>query len=223
MPIYSSDSDDGHRYSASSSTRLFGHKSLHAALGGRKVADVVLWRKKSVSAAILLGASFIWFLFEVAEYHFVTLLCHLSITAMLLLFISCHAAPLFNRSPPKIPEIILSESAFKQAAMSFHRRLSQFIINIYHVSSGRDLPFFLLAIGLLWILAVIGTYFSITSLLYLGILCVMTLPVLYENYQDEVNRVAKKGNKNLKKLYRKLDSKVFNKIPRGPVKPKKSK
>ncbi|KAK9115960.1 hypothetical protein Sjap_014907 [Stephania japonica] len=160
---------------------------------------------------------------KVAEYHFVTLLCHLSITAMLLLFISCNVAPLLNRSPPKIPEIILSESAFKQAAMSFHRRLSQFIINIYYVSSGRDLPFFLLVIGLLWILAVIGTYFSITSLLYLGILCAMTLPVMYENYQDEVNRVAKKGNQNLKKLYRKLDSKVFNKIPRGPVKPKKSK
>ena len=56
------------------------------------VADVLLWRNRKVPAAVLIGVSAIWFLFEVAEYNFVTLLCHISITTMLVIFIWCMSA-----------------------------------------------------------------------------------------------------------------------------------
>ncbi|KAE8676130.1 Detected protein of unknown function [Hibiscus syriacus] len=53
---------------------------MDAILGGGKVADVLLWRNPKVSTALLLGVTTTWFLFEVVEYNFVTLLCHISIT-----------------------------------------------------------------------------------------------------------------------------------------------
>lgn len=56
---------------------------------------------------------------------------------------------------------------------------------------------------------------------YEGFLCLMTLPALYERYQHEVDYLAVKGSRDLKKLYRNFDHRFLNKIPRGPVKEKK--
>ena len=49
----------------------------------------------------------------------------------------------------------------------------------------------------------------------------VTLPVMYERYEYEVDYLASKGNQDVKRFLNTLDSKVFNKIPRGPVKQKK--
>lgn len=54
-------------------------------------------------------------------------------------------------------------------------------------------------------------------------LCAQTLPVFYERYEKEVDYFANRSNRDMKKLYRKFDSTVLNKIPRGPVKDRKYK
>ena len=51
------------------------------------VADVLLWRNRNESTALLIAITVIWFLFEVVEYNFVTLLCHISIITLLVIFI----------------------------------------------------------------------------------------------------------------------------------------
>lgn len=58
---------------------------------------------------------------------------------------------------------------------------------------------------------------------YQGFLCIATLPALYEQYENEVEHLASKGHKDIKKIYKKVDSNILNKIPRGPVKGKKLK
>lgn len=71
-----------------------------------------------------------------------------------------------------------------------------------------------------------STYNLTESLLLnleLVFLCIQTLPALYDQYEDEVDYLAGRGSRKLKKVYRKFDSKVLDKIPRGPVKEKKSK
>ncbi|KAF9593642.1 hypothetical protein IFM89_036024 [Coptis chinensis] len=222
MPIYSSDSDSDNV--SSTPGRLFRReRPLHSILGGGQVANVLLWRNKNVSAAIFIGFTAIWFLFEVVEYHFLTLLCHISITVMLVIFIWSNGAALFDRHPPKIPEIILSESAFQHVARTFHTRFNQLFLTLYDIACGKDLKIFLLAIVFLWTLSVIGSYFTTMNLLYLGFLCIGTLPALYERYEREVDYLAGKGTKDIRKLYKKFDSRVLNKIPRGPVKEKKFK
>ncbi|KAL5726553.1 hypothetical protein ACHQM5_009590 [Ranunculus cassubicifolius] len=224
MPIYSSDSDSDHHPVSAHRGKLFNReRPLHSLLGGGQVADVLLWRNKQISGAMLLGFTAIWFLFEVVEYHFLTLLCHLSITVMLVVFIWSNGAALMDRSPPRIPEIVLSESSFRHVARIFHARFNQFFIILFDIACGKDLKLFILAIIFLWIMSVIGTYCSAISLLYLGFLCIGTLPALYERYEHEVDYLVGKATRDLRKLFRKFDSKVLNKIPRGPVKEKKYK
>ncbi|XP_073300822.1 reticulon-like protein B14 [Primulina huaijiensis] len=214
MPVYSSDSDEA----PAPQRRLFGReKPLHAILGGGKVADILLWRNKNLSAAILVGCTTIWFLFEVLEYNFVTLLCYISMILMILSFIWSSGAGLVHKNPSELRAITIPESTFRW----LYAKINTTILKLYDVSSGKDLKTFLMAMAFLWILSGIGNYFSSLNLLYTGFICLLALPALYERYQDEVDYVASKGNKDMKKLFKKFDSKVLNKIPRGPVKEKK--
>ncbi|XP_024030357.1 reticulon-like protein B9 [Morus notabilis] len=204
--------------------RLFGReRPIHEVLGGGQVADVLLWRNRNISAALLAGMTVIWFLFEVVEYNFVTLLCHISITTMLAFFIWCTGAEIFKWTPPKIPQVILHESSFREVASTFHTRFNQSLSKLLYIACGRDVPLFLLVIVSLYILSVIGTCFSFLNFLYLGFVCMETLPFMYERFEDDVDRLAVRIIREIKRSYRRLDTNVLNKIPRGPVKEKKFK
>ncbi|XP_016509564.2 reticulon-like protein B9 [Nicotiana tabacum] len=218
MPIYSSDSDDPRPSTSAPPKRLFAcQRPIHTILGGGKVADILLWRDKTISAAILVGFTIIWFLFEVVEYNFVSLLCHISMILMLILFIWSTGAGLVDWAPPDLRAIMISDSTYRWLCRKFNSILSKF----YDISSGKDFRTFFLAITFLWVLSVIGNYFSSLNLFYLGFLCLASIPAMYEKYQDEVDYLASKGNQDMKKLYKKFDNKVLNKIPRGPVKERK--
>ncbi|CAL1405511.1 unnamed protein product [Linum trigynum] len=220
MPKYASDSDD--EVSAVPSKLFRRQKPMRALLGGGRVADVLLWRDRAVSGALMAGISLVWFLFEVVDYNFVTLLCHISITAMLVFFIWCTGADFFNWKPPRIPEIVLHEHTFREAATVFHRRFNQTLAILLDIACGRDPRLFFLAIVSLYILSVVGTYFSFLNFLYLGYVGLQTLPFLYERYEAEVDYFAGTLMRDIRRAYRKFDSRVLNKIPRGPVKEKKA-
>ncbi|KAL0535565.1 hypothetical protein IC582_029901 [Cucumis melo] len=217
MSSYSDSDDDSVPRS-----KLFGRRRpIHDIFGGGRVADILLWKDKKMSAGLLLGMTVLWFLFEVVEYNFVTLICHISITSMLIFFIWCTGAEFFKWNPPRFPEAILKESTFKDVASTLHRRINQFLIKIFDIAYGKDLPLFFLAIVSLYLLSVIGSYISFLNLLYFGFVALETLPFLYEKYEEEVDQFAGKAISQTKKSYRNFDAKFLNKIPRGPVKDKK--
>ncbi|KAJ0989193.1 hypothetical protein J5N97_007549 [Dioscorea zingiberensis] len=206
----------------SSSQKLFGReRPLHELLGGGRVADLALWRNKQSSGGVLAAASVIWILFEVMEYNFLTLLCHILITVMLSIFIWANASALLDKAPPKIPDIILSGKAFKEVALAFQVELNKFLSFLHDIATGKDLKLFLMTIAGLWIVSVMGNYFNPLNLLYFGYLCFQTLPALYEQYEDNVDSLAYQGVHDLKKLFKRFDEDVLKKIPRGPVKDKK--
>ena len=55
-----------------------------------------------------------------------------------------------------------------------------------------------------------------------GFVCLQTLPFLYNKYEDEVDKYAGKLIRRAKKMFKRFDSSVLNKIPRGPAKEKKT-
>ncbi|XP_072151292.1 reticulon-like protein B9 isoform X2 [Setaria viridis] len=196
------------------------HKSIHRLLGGGKVADILLWKDRNLSAGVLLGATLIWYLLEVVEYNVIPLLSQIVILAMLVVFIWSNATPLLNIPPPRIPEVIVSEHAFRHIAQTIHYKLAYTAAALYDIACGKDLKKFLLVIFSLLILSEIGSSYSFTSLLYLGFLCAHTLPALYQRYETEVDHLAARGSEDIKRFYKRIDSNLLNKIARGPVKSK---
>lgn len=54
-----------------------------------------------------------------------------------------------------------------------------------------------------------------------GLVCMETLPYLYEQYEKEVDHAAGKLHRRMTKKFKNFDSTFLEKIPRGPVKDKK--
>lgn len=202
--------------------RIFGReKPVHQVLGGGKPADVFLWKNKKVSAMVFGGATAIWLLFEVMEYYFLTLVCHGLIVLLVIMFLWSNATAFINKSPPKIPEVSISEELVREVAASLRVEINRGFAVIRQIALGKDLKKFLLVIAGLWILSILGTYSNFLTLFYIAVVVLFTVPVLYEKYEDKVDPFAEKMMVEIKKQYAVFDAKVLSKIPRGPLKGKK--
>ncbi|KAM7472247.1 hypothetical protein LguiA_010430 [Lonicera macranthoides] len=184
-------------------------------------ADIFLWRNKKVSAGVLGGVTAIWVLFELAEYHLLTLVCHASILALAILFLWSNATTFINKSPPRIPEVRLPEEPFVQVASALRIEINRAVGLLRDIASGKDLKKFLAVVAGLWVLSVVGNWCNFLTLFYIAVVLLFTLPVFYEKYDDKVDYYAEKAMIELKKQYKVFDAKVLSKIPRGPLKDKK--
>ncbi|CAN1751390.1 Reticulon-like protein B4 [Linum perenne] len=208
--------------------RIFGRdKPVHKVFGGGKPADVLLWRNKKISGAVVGVATAIWVLFELLEYHLITLVCHFSILSLAILFLWSNASTFINKSPPKIPEVVIPEKCILEIASVLRVQFNHGVTVIRELASGRDIKKFLIVIAGLWFISIIGSCCSFLTLFYLGKLfpitetvfvLMLTLPVLYEKYDDKVDALAEKAMIELKKQYAVFDAKVMSQIPKGPLK-----
>ncbi|CAN1264313.1 Reticulon-like protein B3 [Linum perenne] len=208
--------------------RIFGRdKPVHKVFGGGKPADVLLWRNKKISGAVVGVATAIWVLFELLEYHLITLVCHFSILSLAILFLWSNASTFINKSPPKIPEVVIPEKCILEIASVLRVQFNHGVTVIRELASGRDIKKFLIVIAGLWFISIIGSCCSFLTLFYLGKLfpitetvfvLLLTLPVLYEKYDDKVDALAEKAMIELKKQYAVFDAKVMSQIPKGPLK-----
>ncbi|KAH9626637.1 hypothetical protein KSS87_001097 [Heliosperma pusillum] len=221
----SSDSDDDKPSASSHKSkvyRLFGReKPVHKVLGGGKPADVLLWRDKKISAGILGGVTIVWMLFEVFEYHLLSLICHLLILTLAGLFLWSNASTFIHKSPPKIPEVHIPEGPVLEIASALRCEINRGLASLREIASGRDLKKFLAVIVGLWFFSVLGSCCNFLTLFYISFVLLHTLPVLYEKYEDQVDAFGEKAMIEIKKQYLVFDEKVLSKIPRGLSKDKK--
>ncbi|KAF5460606.1 hypothetical protein F2P56_020464 [Juglans regia] len=224
----SSDSDDDKKSGSSPSPiqsqiyRLFGReKPVHKVLGGGKPADVFLWRDKKISAGALGGATALWVLFELIEYHLLTLVCHILILALAILFLWSNASTFINKSSPHIPEFHIPEEPVLQIAAALRIEINCAFAVLHDIASGRDLKKFLSVIAGLWFLSIVGNWCNFLTIFYIAFVLLHTLPVFYEKYEDQVDKFAEKAHAEIKRLYAIIDAKVLSKIPRGPLMNKK--
>ncbi|KAM7260386.1 hypothetical protein ACFE04_016127 [Oxalis oulophora] len=230
----SSDSDDDSKKPAAAAVveedhssfknkvyRLFGREQpVHKVLGGGKPADVFLWRNKKISAGVLGGATAIWVLFELVEYHLLSLVCHVLIGALAILFLWSNASTFINKSPPRIPEVKIPEEPVLQVAAALRFEINRAFALLRDIASGRDLKKFLSVIAGLWVLSIVGGWLNFLTLFYIAFVLLHTVPVFYEKYEDQVDSYAEKAMVELKRQWIVFDGKLLSKIPKGPLKDK---
>jgi hypothetical protein len=171
LPASSSAPSD--RY-VSAPRRVFNReKSVHQLLGGGQVADVLLWRQKHLSAALLIGSTIIWFLLEKSQYKLVPLLSNVLIFAIVVLFVWANLASLLNRPGPPVPDLTLSEDAVLSTASVLRVELNKVLEVFQDVALGKDFKLFLKVVALLWI---VSTVFSRLNFLTAIWISKMTLP-----------------------------------------------
>ncbi|XP_021726765.1 reticulon-like protein B6 [Chenopodium quinoa] len=203
--------------------RLFGReKPVHQVLGGGKPADVFLWRNKKISASALGVATVVWFVFELLQYHLLTLLCHILIFTLTVLFLWSKASAFLNKAPPSIPDVHIPDNSLREFISVLRFEINRALSLLRDIASGKELKKFLAVVAGLWVLSIVGSWFNFLTLVYLLFVLLHTVPVLYEKYEDHVDSFAEKASKELKRQYAVADEKFLSKIPRGPLKDKKA-
>ncbi|KAK9924171.1 hypothetical protein M0R45_032554 [Rubus argutus] len=214
--------DDKSDLVSSQISRLFGRqKPIHNLLGGGKSADVLLWRNKKISASVLTGATFVWVLFEWLNYHFLTLVGFALVLVMLAQFIWSNFSGLVNRSSSKVPRLVLPDDLFVNIAITIGSEINRGLGFIQDVACGGNLKQFLVVVASLWAASVIGSWCNFLTVLYIGFVAAHTLPILYEKYDDQIDSFVYSVFGQLQNHYRKLDTGVLSRIPKGNLKAKK--
>ncbi|KAK3017784.1 hypothetical protein RJ639_003414 [Escallonia herrerae] len=206
--------------------RLFGReKQIHHLLGGGKwillflfssmnylAADVLLWRNKKISSSVLSSATAIWVLFEWLNYHLVTLLCLALVIGMLVQFVWSNASGLQNRSPAKVPRLVLPDELFVNVAISIGAELNRALGFLQDVACGGNIKQVLVVVASMWAAAVIGGWCNFLTVLYIGFIAAHTLPVLYERYEDQVDSFVCSLLGQLQHHYQRLDTGVLSRV-----------
>ena len=195
--------------------------SVHKALGGGKTADVLLWKDKKTTAVVIGGTTVMWILFEVLDYHLLTLISHVMIGVLAILFLWSKATTFIKKSPPDIPVVQIPEDVAVNVVRAFRNDVNRALHLFREIAMGHDLKKFLGLIAALWILSEVGSCCDFLTLIYVAVLMLHTVPILYDKYQDKVDHFAGKAHTEACKHYEVLDTKVLSKIPRGPAKTKK--
>ncbi|KAG6526632.1 hypothetical protein ZIOFF_016626 [Zingiber officinale] len=185
-------------------------------------ADVFLWKDKKASAAVLGGATAIWILFELMEYHLLTLVCHSLILTLAIIFLWSNASNLINKSRPHIPVVSIPEDLTVKIALSLRYEINRSLAVLREIALGRDLKKFLAVIAGLWVISIVGNCTNFLTLFYIVFITLHTVPFLYDKYEDQVDAFGEKAAAEFKKHYAVVHAKYLSKIPKGPLKDKKS-
>lgn len=177
--------DDSANTSTASSTP--NRISVYQALGGGLVADVLLWRRRNLSVAIIVGGTIVWYIFERAGYNILSLLANAVLLLITILFFWAKSASLLNRPLPPLPKLEVSDSVVEKVADKVQLWINTALNIALDIAVSGDKQLFLKVICFLWVISYIGDFFNFMTFLYIGFLACFLLPVLYDENQDAVH------------------------------------
>ncbi|XP_065617359.1 reticulon-like protein B12 isoform X3 [Quercus suber] len=203
-----------------SSDRLFNRqRTVHEILGGgfginsclalvKTAADVILWRRKNLTVGILLVTLAVWLVFERSGYTLLSLVSSVFLLLIAILFSWAKSAAILNRPAPPLPELHLSEEMVNEVATFIRLRVNTLLSVSQDIALGKDSRLFFKVAAYLWLISFVGGLTDFLTLGYTSLVVILTVPALYESFEDHIDKYVILGYKNLHQLYVKLDEYV---------------
>ncbi|KAL8210781.1 hypothetical protein R6Q57_005218 [Mikania cordata] len=204
--------------STSSGYRLFDRRStIHQLMGGGKAADVLLWKRRRISLGIIVIATVAWLIFERSGLSFLTICSNVLLFLIVLRFLHANYASLRDKQILALPELVLSEEMVNYAAATFRIKVNYILLIAHDITLGKDFRLFFMVVGFLWVLSVLGSLISFFTLAYIGTILSVTLPALYNKYEEQVVGCAGTIHRSFSRHYKIVDENVMNRIPPGVI------
>ncbi|XP_038994438.1 reticulon-like protein B16 isoform X2 [Hibiscus syriacus] len=194
--------------------RLFGRQgSLRQFLGGGKAADILLWKRRSVSFGIIVIATVAWLIIEKSGLSLLLICLDILLILIVVLFIHANYAAYRNRQIETFPELELSEEMISTVAASFRVKINNVLLLAHDITIGQDFHLFFKVVICLWLLSAIGSYCSFFTLAYVGTVLSVTLPAFYGKYEQHVDKYCGMMHRKFSQHYRIVDESVMRRIP----------
>ncbi|XP_052881364.1 reticulon-like protein B11 isoform X2 [Gossypium arboreum] len=190
--------------------------SVHQALGGGTVADVLLWREWCSGVVMLTLSTMVWYLFERAGYNFLSFMANVLSLLVAILFFWAKSASLLNRSLPPLPNLEISENTVVIITDELHQWINHTLSIAHNIAIARDLKFFLKVAVSLWLVSYMGSLFEFLTLVYIvsvGVILSLSVPVVYDTYQHFIDEKLYVTRRFIQTQYRKIDEMVLRKLP----------
>ncbi|CAL5187931.1 unnamed protein product [Lathyrus oleraceus] len=186
----------------------------HSSDGGGNdiIRDIVLWRRKKLSIFVLIAATATWVLMEVYQYNFLTLISWLTISVVTSIFLYAKMLTLLGKEPPKLLSLELKEETAIRMAETVRGRIEESIRWLFKVTTQEDWSVLVGIIARFFALSYVGTCMDFLTFIYIGILCGMTVPVIYMKKEDKIKRFMEWLREKYKRCYEVIDEKAIRKI-----------
>ncbi|XP_059667909.1 reticulon-like protein B12 [Cornus florida] len=205
-----------------SSDRLFNRqRTVHQILGGGVVADVMLWRQKNITVGILVVTLAAWVVFERSGYTLLSLVSSVLLLLIGILFLWAKSAAILNRPAPPLPDLYLSEEMVNEVAAFIRDRVNALLSVSHDIALGKDSGMFFKVAAYLWLISIVGGLTDFLTLGYTSLVIVLTIPALYEKFEDHIDRYVLMGYRNLQQLYVRFDEECVGKVRRWILEKKK--
>ncbi|PSS32668.1 Reticulon-like protein [Actinidia chinensis var. chinensis] len=205
-----------------SSDRLFNRqRTVHQILGGGFVADVMMWRRKNMTVGILVVTLAVWLVFEKSGYTLLSLVSSVLLLLLAILFLWAKSAAILNRPPPPLPDLYLSEEVVNDMASFLQSHINALLSVSKNVALGKDTAMFFKVAAYLWLISFIGGLTDILTLGYTSLVIALTIPALYEKYEDYIDRYVLMGCRKLQQLYVEFDVVCLGKVRKWILEKKK--
>ncbi|KAL5072842.1 hypothetical protein RYX36_011826 [Vicia faba] len=196
-----------------SSQRLFNReRTLHQILGAGQVADLILWRRKNQTVMILLVTLAAFVVFERSGYTLLSLVSSVLLLLVVILFLWAKSAAILNRPAPPLPQLHLSDEMTNEIAAFIQTRVNNLFSVSHDIALGKDSRLFLKVAAYLWLISVVGGFTDFLTLAYTSLFILLTLPALYERYEDYIDRFVLKCYNKLCQLYRKISEEYIIRV-----------
>ncbi|KAK2405143.1 hypothetical protein P8452_10684 [Trifolium repens] len=195
--------------------------SVHHILGAGLVADVLLWKNWRGGVTVLSSATTLWYLFERAGYNFLSFVANVILLLVMILFLWAKAANLLNRPLPPLPDLEISEETIAKLADVLQIWINRALSVAHDIAIERNLFLCLQVVGVLLTISYIGSLFNFLTLIYICVLLSLSLPVLYDKYQDRIDEKIHVIHGVIHPHYQKIWNIVLSIIPKRTNKEKK--
>ncbi|XP_044473667.1 reticulon-like protein B12 isoform X2 [Mangifera indica] len=203
-----------------SSDRLFDRqRTVHEILGGN--LDVILWRQTNLTLGILMVTFAAWVVFERSGYTLLSLVSSVLLLLFAILFLWAKSAAILNRPAPPLPELYLSEETVNEVATYVRTNMNYLLSVSQDIALGKDSKLFFKVALFLWLISFIGGFTDFLTLGYTSLVIILTVPALYERYEDCIDKCVITSYRKLQELYVKFDAKIVCKVRKWVLEKKK--
>lgn len=192
--------------------RLFDRqRSIYQIMGGGKAADVFLWKQFRVSFGVIVVATFTWLLVERSGISFLSLSSDVLLILVAVQFVRAQV----GRQHRPLPELVLSEEMVNNAAASIRVKVNNMLLLAHDITLGKDFRLFIKVVMFLWLMSVVGSVFSFFTVAYIGTIVAITVPALYNKYEEHVDKYAGFVHQKISKHYKIVDESVIRRLPKN--------
>ncbi|WMV17187.1 hypothetical protein MTR67_010572 [Solanum verrucosum] len=156
------------------------------------IRDVILWKRKSYSVVALLAATAIWLALEVYGLTFITLFSWIAMFVIAFTFLWGNIHMLLGKDPLDMSRMYISDESVVEAGTKFRESVENSLRFLFSVSTKREWFVFAGTLASLELLSVVASYFDLLTLLYIGIVVGLTVPVVYVKYEDRIKDLGQR-------------------------------